>query len=84
MAENEAHGEPGHLITVMETSYRQVWIPGSEAKGMKAAYKKALDDATDVNKDQEPLKVACPADTPIEDGYSYRDEWDLDYVSDNQ
>jgi len=83
-AENLAHGEEGHLITIKETAYTQVWIPASGAKSMKNAYKKAfemVENGLAVDKDPE-VAVACPADVPIYGAESYREDFFLEYIPD--
>jgi hypothetical protein len=55
-AEEKAHGEKGHLITLKQTSYAHIWVPESEAKEPEDAINVALEAARNgfpVDKDAE-------------------------------
>ena len=83
-AENIAHRERGHLVMVKEVSYKEVWIPESKASDVVSAYKKVFEMVSneEISIDQDPeLSVACPADSPIESEYSFKDEDLVGYMS---
>lgn len=44
-AENQAHKEPGRLITIRKTAYSQIWIPETEAADQMHAYLAAFEHA---------------------------------------
>lgn len=77
-AENLAHGERGHLIKIKQTSHATLWVPESEAKTLKEAYQKALQEVDNgwPVEDNPETAVGCSMD-----GYGYREEWELEYIN---